>query len=109
MRIVHHPILGNFRPPGKAVTIVYNGKKIAAYEGEMIATALMAAGVKTFRYTVKKREPRGIFCAIGRCTDCVMEVNGRLNVRTCMTLVEDGMKINTQHGLGVWKDYPAQT
>jgi predicted molibdopterin-dependent oxidoreductase YjgC len=106
MRIVNHPILGPFSPSGKPVTVIYNGKKIAAYEGEMIATALVAADVKTFRHTVKKGEPRGIFCAIGRCTDCVMEVNGRPNVRTCVTPVEDEMIINTQQGLGVWKDHP---
>jgi hypothetical protein len=67
------------------------------------ASALTAAGIKRFRTTSKGRDPRGIFCAIGRCTDCVMEVNGRPNVRTCVTPVEAGMKVNTQVGLGVWK------
>lgn len=77
-----------------------DGKKIEAREGETIAAALIAAGVKVFRYTVKRDEPRSLFCAIGRCTDCVMVVNNRPNVRTCVTLVENGMKIETQKGLG---------
>ncbi len=47
-------------------------------------------------------EPRGLFCAIGRCTDCVMTVDGVPNVRTCVTLVEGGMSIETQRGLGKW-------
>jgi len=105
MRIVNHPILGPFKPPGKPVTVFFDGKRIAAYEGEMVAAALAAAGVKTFRYTSKQGKPRGIFCAIGRCTDCVMEVDGRPNVRTCVTPVEKNMIINTQRGLGVWKDH----
>jgi hypothetical protein len=101
-RIVDHPILG---PLGKRkeVTLLADGRRIRAFEGEMIATALVAAGYKAFRYTSKGREPRGIFCAIGRCTDCVMEVNGRPNVRTCVTLVEEGMTVNSQEGPGEWK------
>ena len=51
------------------------------------------------RYTAKQHKPRGIFCAIGRCTDCVMIVNGVPNVRTCVTPLEEGMKIQTQYGV----------
>jgi hypothetical protein len=102
-RIIDHPILG---PLGgkKEVAILADGRKIMAHEGEMIATALVAAGYKAFRRTSRSREPRGIFCAIGRCTDCVMEVNGRPNVRTCVTPVEEGMTVNTQEGLGEWRE-----
>ena len=46
--------------------------------------------------------PRGIFCGIGRCTDCVMTVDGQPNVRTCVTPVRAGMKVETQQGLGKW-------
>jgi predicted molibdopterin-dependent oxidoreductase YjgC len=101
MRIQEHPILGDLKKT-KEITLVVDGKKIKACEGEMISAALMASGIHTFRYTSKKKEPRGVFCAIGRCTDCVMEVNGQPNVRTCVTQVEDNMIINTQNGLGVW-------
>lgn len=51
------------------------------------------------RYTAKQHKPRGIFCAIGRCTDCVMIVNGVPNVRTCVTPLEAGMQIQTQYGV----------
>ncbi|MDU6534003.1 MAG: (2Fe-2S)-binding protein, partial [Intestinibacter bartlettii] len=60
---------------------------------------LMAAGIKSFRTTAKRNEPRGIFCAIGRCTDCMMVVDGIPNTRTCVTMVKDGMKVETQKGL----------
>jgi len=102
LRILNHPILGSFQPPGKKVSIIFNGKKIDAYEGEMIVAALMGAGIKVFRFTTRKGDPRGIFCAIGRCTDCVMEVNGKPNVRTCVTPITANMVVNVQQGLGSW-------
>ena len=94
MRIVHHPVLGNTEQ-GKRVTIWVDGVEIEAHEGEPIAAALVAAGVKVFRVTRKEKEPRGVFCAVGRCTDCVMTVDGQPNVRTCITTVRDGMEIQT--------------
>ena len=102
MRVLDHPILGKVKP-GKQVTIEVDGQLVPAFEGEPIAAALLAAGCKVFRYTVKNGEPRGVYCAIGRCTDCVMTVDGRPNVRTCITPVVDGMKIQTQVGLGIWE------
>jgi predicted molibdopterin-dependent oxidoreductase YjgC len=103
LRIKDHPILGPDNRK-KEVNIIVNGKEITAFEGEMIASALMASGIRTFRYSLRKHEPRGIFCAIGRCTDCIMEVNSHPNVRTCITPVEDGMIIKTQEGSGEWKE-----
>ena len=92
MRIVRHPILGDVEERRK-VSISVDGVEVEAYEGEPIAAALVAAGIKVFRTTRKKNEPRRIFCAIGRCTDCVMTVDGQPNVRTCITSVRDGMEI----------------
>ena len=99
MRITDHPILGKLEK-NKKIKIIFNGKELEANEGEMIATTLLANGIKVFRLTKKNKKPRGIFCGIGRCTDCVMVVNGIPNVRTCVTQVEEGMKIETQIGLG---------
>ena len=95
MRIEEHPILG-VQKKGKEVTFFFDGQKIKGYEGEPIAAALKAAGVMVHRYTKKEHKPRGIFCAIGRCTDCVMVVDGKPNVRTCITPLKEGMQIQTQ-------------
>ena len=65
--------------------------EIQAFEGETIATALLASGSPTLRHTLKQGAPRSLFCAVGSCYDCVMEVNGESFVRACSTLVEDGM------------------
>ena len=98
MRVEDHPILGKMEDR-KEVTIFYNEKTIKAFEGEPIASALMAAGIKSFRTMAKRNEPKGIFCAIGRYTDCMMVVDGIPNTRTCVTMVKDGMKVETQKGL----------
>ncbi len=103
MRVLEHPILGEALP-AKMIQIEVDGQLIPAREGEPIAAALLAAGMRAFRRTTKRNEPRGVYCAIGRCTDCAMTVNGRPNVRTCVTPAEDGMVIRSQHGLGTWEE-----
>ncbi|MDO4166393.1 MAG: (2Fe-2S)-binding protein [Eubacteriales bacterium] len=102
-RIMNHPILGE-TPERKLVTFTYDGKTLEGYEGEPIATALRAAGVMAHRYTAKRQEPRGVFCAIGRCTDCVMVVDGKPNVRTCITPLVEGMTVETQYGVSNRKE-----
>lgn len=102
-RIRQHPILGEI-PEGKKVKIMVDGQSYDAYEGEMIAAALLANGLKVFRYTKKLHEARGIFCGVGKCTDCIMTVDGVPNIRTCITPVQEGMEIETQYGLGIWKE-----
>lgn len=97
-RIVEHPILGA-PSKGSRVVFTYDGVEMEGYEGEPIAMALKAAGVEVHRFTAKRHEPRGVFCAIGRCTDCVMVVDGKPNVRTCMTPLVAGMDVRTQDGV----------
>ncbi|AWW26651.1 (2Fe-2S)-binding protein [Acetobacterium carbinolicum] len=102
MRITEHPILGESNK-GRLVTFYFDGKPIEGYEAEPIAMALRAAGVMALRHTHKENTPRGIFCAIGRCTDCVMVVDGKPNVRTCVTPLVAGMTVLTQYGVGAKK------
>ncbi len=103
MRVNKHPILGEEeRSPDAKITV--DGKEILAFTGEPIAAALLAAGIRKFRITPKDHSPRGIFCGIGRCTDCIMTVDGQPNVRTCVTPVRNGMVITSQKGLGSWEE-----
>lgn len=94
MRITKHPVLGD-ASSGRAVTIWLDGEKLSAVEGEPIAAALFAHGRRVLRHTPRNHEPRGVFCGIGRCTDCIMTVDGVPNVRTCVTPVKDGMVITS--------------
>ena len=102
MRIQEHPILGEPQK-GRLIQFTHDGNAMLGFEGEPIAIALRAAGVMAHRHTKKYDKPRGIFCAIGRCTDCVMVVDGKPNVRTCITLLEEGMKVETQYGVSAKK------
>ena len=97
-RITEHPILGE-QKKGQLITFTFDGKEVEGYEGEPIAAALKAAGLMVHRYTQKEHKPRGIFCAIGRCTDCVMVVDGVANVRTCITPLKAGMDVRKQYGV----------
>jgi predicted molibdopterin-dependent oxidoreductase YjgC len=100
MRIEDHIIIGKDDSEAGMVEITVDGKPIPAKEGEPILAALLAQNIIVNRYTVKLKEPRGLFCGIGQCTDCAMIVNGKANVRTCITPVEKGMVVNTQYGIG---------
>ncbi|HCC01295.1 MAG TPA: dehydrogenase [Ruminococcaceae bacterium] len=98
LRVKNHIVL-DVKDERKTVTITVDGKPVQAKEGEPILSSLLAAGIKINRYTRRFHEPRGLFCAIGQCTDCVMVVNGKPNVRTCVTPVQEGMVVETQDGL----------
>jgi predicted molibdopterin-dependent oxidoreductase YjgC len=102
MRIQEHPILDFKR--GKKITFTYNGQEIEAYEGDSIAAALHAAGIKVLKRSIRYNRPRGLFCAIGNCSSCLMKVNGFPNVKTCITMVEDGMVVEEQKGKGDLSD-----
>ena len=103
MRIIEHPIL-DIPKDRKKIIITVDGKEVCALEGETIASAMYASGIKVHRTTAKYNEPRGIFCNKGRCTDCIMKVDGRPNVRTCVTLVSEAMIVETLKGQGKWED-----
>ena len=83
---------------GPAVTVVVDGVPLPAYLGETLAAAMLAAGRRVFRYAPRTGGPRGLFCGMGVCYDCLMVVDGRPNVRACMTPVADGMQAETQRG-----------
>src|SRR5215467_10394733 len=73
------------------VRFQFDWKEIEARPGETIAVALLAAGIQALRTTDRKEEPRGIFCNMGVCFDCLVEVDGYPNVRACQTIVQEGM------------------
>lgn len=98
MRIRRHPILRFKR--GRRVMFYFEGSRMWGYEGESVAAALIANGVKLFRYSKKESRPRGFFCAIGRCASCNMVVNGVPNTRVCVTPLKGGMRIEVQKGKG---------
>jgi sarcosine oxidase subunit alpha len=95
-RIMKHPILDI--PARKEINFTWNGEKLAAYEDEMIASALMANDVHIFGHHAKDRSPQGIFCANGQCSQCLVMADG-VPVKSCMTPLREGMRIESIEGL----------
>jgi len=93
MRIKEHPILEFKR--GKKIHFKFNGKEIEAYEGETIAATLHANGIWYYNESDVLKRPRGLFCAIGHCSSCLMTVDGVPNTRICVTDVVDGMVVES--------------
>ncbi len=88
MRLTHPSI----RPVGRPISFRFDDRRIDALEGETIAAALSAAGITAFRHA-PSGAPRGLFCGMGACFDCVVTVNGRIGQRACLTAVADGMHV----------------
>ncbi|MEJ2640086.1 MAG: (2Fe-2S)-binding protein [Desulfosarcinaceae bacterium] len=78
---------------GAKLRIRINGHPHTAYEGESVHAALLAAGYRALRTTAKEGQPRGFFCGMGICYECLVTINAIPNQRACMTLVEDNMEI----------------
>lgn len=83
---------------GKSITLQVDGRAVIAFEGETIAAVLLAEGQRVFRRTASS-QPRGLFCGMGICYDCLVTVNGAAKMRACVTSVAEGMVVDTQPGL----------
>ncbi|MFF1480890.1 (2Fe-2S)-binding protein [Streptomyces sp. NPDC058301] len=86
--------------PDPAFTLTFDGRTLTALPGQSIAAALWAAGILSWRTTRAQGEPRGAFCGIGACYDCLATVNGRPNQRACLVAARPGDAITTQEGTG---------
>ncbi len=85
------------------LTFTFEGRTIQARPGQSIAAALYAAGVRTFTRSFKYHRPRGLLCVSGDCPNCLMHVDGRPNVRTCVEPARQGQIVTHQNawpGLG---------
>ena len=91
--------LGSELERGPRVGILLDGEPVEAYEGETVAAVLLAHGEIATRMT-PGGEPRGIFCGMGVCFDCLMIIDGVPNTRACMTWVREGLDARRQEGLG---------
>jgi sarcosine oxidase subunit alpha len=75
----------------------FNGKAVDAQPGDTVASALYRAGRRIFTRSFKYHRARGLLCVSGRCPNCMMNVDGMPNVRTCVTPVREGMRVKHQN------------
>ena len=89
--------------PARRVRLRVDGELLEAREGQSVAAALLASGRRALRRTGKRDEARGLFCGMGVCFDCLMQIDGRPGVQACLEPVTDGMRVETQVGAGEWR------
>jgi predicted molibdopterin-dependent oxidoreductase YjgC len=94
---------------GAAFAVTFDGKTLSAYEGETVLAVLWAAGIRALRKTARTRQPRGFFCGMGVCFDCLVTVDGRPGVRACVEPARPGMAISRQQDAGSFPPIGEQT
>lgn len=77
------------------VRIIVDGEPVTGVAGQSVAGVLLASGRMSWR-TTRSGAPRGVFCGIGACFDCLLTVNGVPDVRACRRVAVDGDEIRTQ-------------
>lgn len=88
---------------GRPVRFWYDGQPVEGLEGETIAAALAACGIKKMRHT-RGGERRGLYCGMGACFDCLVTVDGRASQRACLTKVSDGQQVRSAMPAGTAAD-----
>jgi predicted molibdopterin-dependent oxidoreductase YjgC len=78
----------------------FDGHEIPYVEGMTVGAALLAVGIRSWRTTRVSGRPRGIFCGIGVCYDCLITVDGQPNQRACLIPATPGLDVATQNGTG---------
>ncbi|MBU3871165.1 (2Fe-2S)-binding protein [Streptomyces sp. 4503] len=80
--------------------LTFDGAAVTALPGQSVGAALMAAGIVSWRTTRREGRPRGLFCGIGVCFDCLITVDGRPGQRACLVPARDGMRLSAEGGDG---------
>ncbi|PII82235.1 hypothetical protein BMH32_04380 [Leucobacter sp. OLJS4] len=83
--------------PGERVRASFDGEPIEAEPGASVAAALISTGRTAWR-TTREGKPRGLFCGIGVCFDCLVEIDGESGQRACMIPLKEGMRVCSAGG-----------
>jgi predicted molibdopterin-dependent oxidoreductase YjgC len=76
--------------PARSISVSIDGEPVEGLEGQSVAGVLLGSGRLAWRTTAAGRRPRGAFCGIGVCYDCLITVNGLRDVRACQRIARDG-------------------
>ncbi len=88
------PAFRRLQEPVRRVTVSVDGESLRLPEGEPLAAALLAEGRLATSRSLMRGEPRGPFCLMGTCGQCVCEIDGAQHQRSCRTPVRDGMEVS---------------
>jgi hypothetical protein len=82
-------------PTDQQITLTFDGRVLPAAVGDTVGAALTRAGVRAWRTTRRKGRPRGLFCGIGICYDCLLTVDDSPDQRACLVPAVDGMVLSS--------------
>lgn len=85
-------------PLGRELCFTLDGEAMLGREGDTVASAMLAAGRRSFRRTAVSGGERGPWCMMGVCHDCLVVLDGVASTQACLVLLRDGMTIDTQRG-----------
>src|ERR1700743_1377775 len=77
----------------KRISFTFDGKRIEAFEGDTIGSALYAAGRRTFSRSFKYHRRRGLMCVAGQCPNCICSVDGAPGARACIEPAREGLVV----------------
>ena len=73
-----------------AVQITVDGQPMRALAGQTVAAVMLANGRDAWRTTRNAGRPRGVFCGIGACYDCLVAINNSPPQRACLAEAGNG-------------------
>jgi D-hydroxyproline dehydrogenase subunit gamma len=85
-------------PPARRIGFSLDGLAVQGAEGDTVAAALLALGHAACRETAVSGAPRGPYCMMGVCFDCLVVIDGLGNRQGCLVPLREGMVVETQHG-----------
>lgn len=86
--------------PRERFAITVDGEEVTVSSGWTVAAALIASGRSSWRTTRIDHRPRGVFCGIGVCFDCLVTLNGQRSVRACLVTARPGDDVRSESGPG---------
>jgi sarcosine oxidase, subunit alpha len=93
-RIINHPVLDKVDDTD-VVSFTFNNTVFQGLRNESLAAALLANAVRILRVHEESGTPRGIYCNIGHCFECRVNVNGQQGIRACLTPIQEGMTVSS--------------
>lgn len=79
---------------GAPVQFDFDGQQVEAFVGESVAAALYAQGIRSLRNSPRDGSPRGMFCLMGSCQECLVWVGSRKLV-SCQVPVSADLKVES--------------
>jgi predicted molibdopterin-dependent oxidoreductase YjgC len=94
-------------PDSDQISFQFNGRTLTGATSDTVASALIANDVAAFGTSPTTGEPYRAFCLVGRCADCLMEIDGQPGTMACRTPLRDGLDVRSQEGRGSWNGSPS--